>query len=126
MLSSLYYLAYNLILSPSRLFYFIISIFTYICLWKALTEIQRRYAVEDIPLLDPVADMGISSDSFSTLATRYEVKVMMMDFLINLLIMNMQLHLHYEGSHFMRSNHAYNNILNKETPFHTNLSTSFL
>ena len=41
---------------------------------KALNEIQRRFCGDgqkNIPLLDPVTDMGISSESFQTLITRY-------------------------------------------------------
>jgi ATP-dependent RNA helicase DOB1 len=37
---------------------------------KALQEVQRRYAAEGVPLLDPVSDMGITSDAFKTLQDR--------------------------------------------------------
>jgi len=37
---------------------------------KALQEVQRRYSTAGVPLLDPVTDMGITSDAFKTLQDR--------------------------------------------------------
>ncbi len=37
---------------------------------KALHEVQRRYEKSEVPLLDPVADMGITSDDFKSLQNR--------------------------------------------------------
>ena len=46
----------------------------FLSLLKALSEIQRRFCsdgAQNIPLLDPVTDMGISSETFLTLANRW-------------------------------------------------------
>jgi ATP-dependent RNA helicase DOB1 len=37
---------------------------------RALREVQRRFAGKGIPVLDPVSDMGITSESFTSLSTR--------------------------------------------------------
>eukprot|EP00605_Chrysophyceae_sp_TOSAG23-4_P001148 GSChrysophyteH1.ASY1.ANO1.1255.1 assembled CDS len=37
---------------------------------KALREVQRRYGTEEIPVLHPVDDMGITTDGFRTLTSR--------------------------------------------------------